>query len=284
MTGATVTLGGANTYSGTTIIDLGSTFNISTNGSINSGNTANLGQITVASSTSAKGTLNISGGTLNATKSSAPSFTTGTASGASGTINLSSGTLTTTSEVWLGAGDSGITGFGTLNISGGTATTGSYLSLGRSTSSSFTGNNRGELIVSGGSLTVNQNQLSIGSYRNIASNACVATLTGGTTTIGTSSSSGGSVYVGENANGILNVSGTAALNVLNATGGSLIQVGYNTGVAGIANLNGGTVTTPCIRGNNGTSYLNLNGGILKANSANTGSFSSSPALTSMAAA
>lgn len=39
------------------------------------------------------------------------------------------------------------------------------------------------------------------------------------------------------------------MNVLNT--GRLIQVGRNTGVSGFANLNGGTVTTPAIRGNSG---------------------------------
>jgi len=268
-TGAgTLTLSGLNTYSGATTVSAGA-LTVGTGGAINNGNAANVGQVSVANAATTAGVLNIAGGTVNATYVTAPSLQAGTASGANGAINLSSGTLNAASELWLGSvGTVSQSALGALNVGGGTATIGSYLALGRSTVAG--GAARGELTVSSGTLTVSANQLTIGSFNNGAANTSVANLTGGTTTVGTSASAGGSVFAGENANGILTVSGSAALNILNTTAPATLELGVNSGVAGIVNLNGGTITTPSVtQGGSGTGYFNFNGGTLKANKATT---------------
>ena len=256
-----LTLATANTYSGATTFASGRV-NIPAGSGINVGNTANVGLLnvgTLASNT----VLNITGGTVNATKNSAPALQVGTTSGAVGVINLSAGALYTGSELWLGAGGNGQNAFGALNVTGGSVTSASYLCVGRAPS--VTGNNRGELLVSGGTITVNANNIEVGSYQNYSTNTSVATLTGGAMTL---ASGAGDLIVGNNQNGILNVSGSAVINVLNT--GKALKVGGVSGVTGIANLNGGLVTVPAITQTAGAyGYLNFNGGTLKANRNNT---------------
>ncbi len=255
-----LTLATANTYTGATTFASG-IVDIPAGAGLNVGNTANAGLLNVGT-LSSKAVVNITGGTVNATKNSQPALQVGTTSGAIGVINLSAGVLNAGSDIWLGAGGNGQNGFGALNVTGGSVTSASYLAIGRA--SGATGNNRGELLVSGGTVTVNLNTLEIGSYQNAVANTCVATLTGGTVTM---AAGAGDVRVGNSASGILNVSGSAALNVLNL--GMSLRFGNGAGVVGIANLNGGTVTVPAVTQYSGAfGYLNFNGGTLKANKNN----------------
>ena len=255
-----LTLATANTFTGSTTFAAG-IVNIPSGAGINVGNAANAGLFNVGTLTSTT-VVNIAGGTVNATKSSAPALQVGTTSGAIGVINLSAGALNTGSEIWLGAGGNGQNGFGALNVTGGSVTSASYLALGRAAAA--TGNNRGELLVSGGTVTVNANNVEVGSSQNALANTSVATLTGGTTTL---ASGAGNLVVGNANNGILNVSGSAAVNVLNT--GKALVFGGAASVIGIANLNGGTVTVPAVTQYAGAlGYLNFNGGTLKANKSN----------------
>ena len=256
-----LTLATANTYTGATTFAAG-IVNIPAGDGINVGNTANAGLFNVGT-VSGNTVVNINGGTVNATKSSIPALQVGTTSSAVGVINLTSGSLYSGSEFWLGAGGNGQNGFGVLNVTGGSVTSANYLAVGRATAA--TGNNRGELLVSGGAVTVTGNNLEIGSYQNGVGNTSVATLSGGTVTL---SSAAGDFIVGNNQNGILNVSGNALVSVLST--GKTLKVGNASGVTGIANLNGGVVTVPTVAQAAGAyGYLNFNGGTLKANKNNT---------------
>ena len=257
-----LTLATANTYTGATTFASG-IVDIPAGAGLNVGNTANAGVVSVGS-LSGKAVFNINGGTVNASKSSSPALQVGTTSGAIGVVNLTAGVLNTGSEIFLGAGGNGQNGFGALNVTGGSVTSASYLAIGRASVSP--GNNRGELLVSGGTVTVNSQNLEIGSSGNAVGISSVATLTGGTVT---TASGAGDVRVGNRSHGILNVSGSAALNVLNPA--YSLRFGYDTaGVIGIANLNGGNVTVPAVtQSSSASGYLNFNGGTLKANKNNT---------------
>jgi len=257
-----LTLATANTYTGATTIVSGA-LTIPAGGGINVGNTANSGQLTLGT-VAGNTVMNISGGTVNVTKTAAPSIQVGTANSSVGVINLSAGTLTTAVEIWMGSGVASTTGFGALNVSGGNATFGSYIALGRNSVAG--GLSRGELLVSGGTVTVNSQYIEIGSYYNAVGSTCVATLSGGTTTLGAAALN---ISVGASANGILNVLGTAAVNILNPASALAIGGKAAGGVIGIMNLNGGTVTVPAVTQFSGnTSYFNFNGGTLKSNRAN----------------
>lgn len=256
-----LTLATPNTFTGATTFAAG-IVDIPAGAGINVGNTANMSVFNVAA-VAGNTVLNINGGTVNASKTTVPALQVGTTSGANGVINLTSGYLSAGSELWLGAGGSGQNAFGALIVTGGSVTSANYIALGRATTA--TGKNRGELLMSGGTVVCTVNNIEIGSYQNYATNTSVATLTGGTLTMGTGALD---FIVGNNANGVLNVSGTAAVNVLNT--GKLLKLGVASGVCGIVNLNGGVVTVPSVTNYVGAyGYLNFNGGTLKANKATT---------------
>ena len=253
-----------------------------TNGGLNPIIKTGSGTLTLAGNTPTGSALTLAAGTTNLTgthlitAATSPGLVVGTTAGSSTALNVT-GTLSTVGETWLGSSSvAGQDAFGSMTVSGGTVTSGSYLALGRSTASGGTA--RGQLIVTGGSLTVSTNQLTIGALNNVAASTSVATLTGGTTTVGTSATAGGFVYVGENANAALNVSGTAQLNVRN-TANNGITLASAAGTTGIVNLGavaagassggGGTITTPKIAKGTGTGTLNFHGGALQANAATT---------------
>ncbi len=256
-------LTGANTYTGQTKVSKGG-LTISSGGVINNPSTA----LVVSDTASTSATLNLSGGTVTLASTAVnPSISLGAQNGANGVIQVGAGgTLTMGRQTWMGNGGASQSGFGALIVNGGSVTTGAGgnagLSLGRGSAAG--GANRGEVIVTGGSLSVYNGggNTQIGSDNTTASSTSVMTLSGGTTTFtGT-----GKLIVGRIANGILNISGTAAVTVISTA--TAVNFGEAAGVTGILNLNGGTLTTPAVTIGSGSGYCNFNGGTLKANKAN----------------
>ncbi len=237
----TLTLSGGNEYTGTTNVTSG-TLNVS--GALNVNNNNNAGILTVGDTSGSTGVLNITG-TVNATHTSAPSVNIGNNSGAVGIVNVNGGTLNTSSEVWVSSA-SGASG--TLNINAGQVTVGSWLAVGR-------GGSDGNLVVSGGTLNVNNQPLTIASF---AADVGSVTVTGGVV------NSSNSVNVGETGTGQMLVSQTGIVNV--GTAGRL-WVARNSGSTGTLNLGdgtpGGLITTQQVT-TAGNSTFNFNGGTLRA--------------------
>jgi autotransporter-associated beta strand protein/T5SS/PEP-CTERM-associated repeat protein len=148
-------------------------------------------------------------------------------------------------------------------LSGGTVTEGdvtpgdAYFVVGGAFGASAS---QGVFNMSGGTLNDNAQEVGIG---GIAGSIGVLNISGGTL----NGSKG--IHVGERGTGILNVSGSAVLNLT----GSTLQFGLNgsPGVVGTANLLGGTVTANSVAiGNSApTSRLNFNGGTLMAAASGT---------------
>ena len=153
-------------------------------------------------------TLNVSG--------AYPSLIAGANPGASGTISMTGGTLNTASELWLSSA-TGATG--TMNMSGGVANIGSWLAVGR-------GGDSGMLNVSGGSLTVATNNLTIASF---AGNSGTLNVSGGTV------DTVNSVYVGESGTGTITQTGGLLI-----AGGNVIA-GVNGSATGTINISGGSM-------------------------------------------
>lgn len=252
----TLVLNGANTYTGTTTVSAG-TMTVNANGAINSGNVNALGQIIVGNTAGVNAVMNIAGGTVNPTRGANPAMTSGALSGANGFVNMTSGTLATgngtASELHIGetAG-----GYGAFDLSGGTVTLSGYFAIGAN------GGGAGIFNMSGGTLTVNAE------FPTIANNAAsigIVNLSGGTLT--SVNGTFGGMRVGEVGLGILNVSGSAVVNL----GNDGLKIGNNNvaTAVGIVNLLGGTLTVNKVTkpGAAATATFNFNGGTLQAGNA-----------------
>jgi autotransporter-associated beta strand protein len=274
----TLALGGTSTYTGATTVNAGT---VVVNGTINNGsgsiaavtvnNTGtNAGAITVNSggavTTGATATsqvlignaagnavLNLAGGAVNADANGAPALMSGTVSGANGFIFATAGNLNIpSSEVHIGnaAGAYGafdLSGSGTVTVPA--SSTDPWFSVGVS--------GQGVLNMTGGMISNNAAYLALGDQ---AGGTGVANVSGGLII------DNKGVRVGERSTGVLNVSGSATINL---TGGPL-QFGINGQTTiGTANLLGGTVKANDVGvGGTSTSRLNFNGGTLEAGAAN----------------
>ena len=242
----TVTLAGANGGLGPIVLSGGA---LTIAGSTATGAT---GQIALGASSGNANVLNIlPGGTLS-DNAGYPSLVAGAASGGSGTINMTGGTLSTASELWLSTVNGAV---GTMNMSGGVANIGSWLAVGR-------GGDGGKLNLSGGSINVAANNLTIASF---AGNRGTLSISGGTLHAvnaiydgeggtGAMTVSGGvvsatSLFVGKasggagtytQSRGLVTISGTA----YDPTNGVGTVVGSLAGSAGTMNISGGTLNGP----------------------------------------
>jgi len=246
----TLTLGGTNSYTGTTAVN-GGTVTVNATGVI-----SNSVSPVIIGNVAGNSILNIAGGSVSANDAVNPAVAIGNVTNASGFLFMSSGSLE------CGAGEFHIgqvaNGYGAFDLSGGTVTIGdvntgdAYFVVGGAYGASAS---QGVFNMSGGTLNDNAQEVGLG---GITGSIGVLNISGGTL----NGSKG--IHVGERGTGILNVSGSAVLNLT----GSTLQFGLNSspGVVGTANLLGGTVTANSVAiGNDGpTSRLNFNGGTLMA--------------------
>ena len=193
-------LAGANSYTGATNVSGG---DLTVTSSINAPNAANIGQISVGTTTE-NAIMRIVGGTINASKTAAPGIVVGNASGGAGVLIMDGGSINAASELWVGSPSGGS---GSMTVNAGTVTTGSWLPVGRDGS--------GTLNVKGGSVTVNSQNFSLGSFSGANGDV---NLSGGTTSTISTAANQGIFIVGEGGTGVLTVSGSAALNVSGALG------------------------------------------------------------------
>jgi autotransporter-associated beta strand protein len=215
-------------------------------------------QLNVGTSAGLNGVMQITNGTVTASKGSAPSILVGGTAG-SGSIQISGGNVMLANELWLATADGG---YGALGIKGGSVYVGSWLAFGR-------GGGQGVLNMTAGTLTIGANNFTLGSLGGTTAYPFwhgVANVSGGTINVTNTAANQGNVYVGENTSGTLNMFGGA----LNIAGSSGLRLGHiNTTLsAGIVNLLGGTVTTPTVSKGTGSGILNFNGGKVKASAAN----------------
>ncbi|MCW1884088.1 autotransporter-associated beta strand repeat-containing protein [Luteolibacter flavescens] len=83
----------------------------------------------------------------------------------------------------------------------------------------------------------------------------------GTATLDQTGSAAQNFFVGLAGNGTLDISGNAVVTAASANG---VVIGQDEVGVGTVNLNGGTLVTKRVFGNNGTSTFNFNGGLLRA--------------------
>ena len=255
-TGArTLTLAGSNPLTNAVTVNAGTL-------AITAGALAPAALITVGNASGSPAVLSVSAATLNANYNPGQfsfSLLVGGASGAAGDVKLSSGTFSVNQQLGLGAGNGGSAAF---EMSGGTATLGSFFVVGFN-------NDNGLFNQSGGTLTINNNLLTIAAGGS--GSVSTVNLSGGTfnslATTGYGPTIGG-VFVGEFGTATLNVQGNATANL----SGWGLRVAHNTGANGRVNLLGGTVATTAAGSGGGTSQINFNGGTLKARLANAAFF------------
>ena len=249
----TLTLGGADSYNGnTTINGGGGTITVNSSGGIST----STGKVIVGNA-AGNSIMNIAGGTVNANQAANPAFAIGNVTNSSGFLFMTNGYLE------CGAGEFHIGqaagAYGAFDLSGGTVTIGdvnaadAFFVVGGAFGNSAS---KGVFNMSGGTFNDNAQWLGIAGITNSIG---VANLSGGTV------NDNKGIHVGDRGTAILNVSGSA---VVNLSGGPL-QFGLAGNVTvGTANLLGGTVTANSI-GVAGTSSsrLNFNGGTLAASAA-----------------
>lgn len=243
----TLILTGSNGITGSLIVSQG---NLNTTG-------ANIlpAVVRVGDTASVNATLNIAGGSFNA-RNNGGQFTSslivGGAAGSAGDIRLTSGNLSVVQQLGLGAGAGG---YGALTMSGGTLGSGSYVVVGFNTDSAVYNQSAGTAVITNNLMTIAAGGGGAIGVANFSGGAFFAT-----------NATTGGMFIGENGNGTLNVSGTAALTW---TVPANVRIGRQAASAGTLNLLGGTITAPIIARGAGTAAVNFNGGTLRANAANT---------------
>jgi fibronectin-binding autotransporter adhesin len=250
----TLVVAGSSTYNGITTVTAGT---LSVTGSIVPATATS-----VVGNTTTNAILNIAGGNAafgyTAGGQFSSSLSVGTVAGATGDVQMSSGSFSTGQQLLLGTGQGG---YAAYSQTGGAATFGSYIVVGSAGDNAVFNQSGGTVQMSNNLITL-ANGGSTTSY-GVANISGTATFTS-TATTGYGPTLGG-IFVGEFGTGILNVSGSAVMNL----SGWGLRVGHNTGATGIANLDGGTVNTTSISGGAGTSTVNFNGGAVTATAANT---------------
>ena len=203
------------------------------------------------------GRLIIDGGTLNAPRTASPSMAIGVGANARGFVSMSSGTINAASQFNIGNGSAATTSraYAVHSQTGGTLNSGSWLVVG----ANF---DRAILNQSGGTINVQTNRMTIGAGGNESYG--IVNVSGGTL------NSNGGIFLGENGQGIMNISGTGTVNTTTNT----FVFGNNaTSIGASLNLNGGTLAVGSIvkgASTAGAVYrLNFNGGTLKANASTT---------------
>ncbi|MEO5912613.1 MAG: autotransporter-associated beta strand repeat-containing protein [Luteolibacter sp.] len=313
--GGVTTIGGTATAIGSSLTRNG-TGNLTLGGNVVIGNTASTGTLTLnntsvssiggiayVGNTGGTGTLNLNGSaSLTTAGVTNIGFNTGT-----GTLTMAGGTWNNTSEVRVGAYDTGNTatpnGSGTLTISGGTANLGA-LTLARGNGSLNTVSGTGT--ISGTAIVNSASDVTLGFAGS--NNLGKLTVSGGTLNVGTivpaaakwlmvgrwDTSKGqldissGSVNLYNSSAIKMNADGTVGANVVNQSGGAVtfysdagITVGGTGNLdlqrAGAAasnntyNLNGGTLTVPQVASTatTGSRTFNFNGGTIKPTATST---------------
>ncbi len=215
----------------------------------------------VGSTAAANGSLEINGATVNYNNRSnagaevwRSTLNIGSNGTGAGSVNMTSGSFTTDKQLAVGTAAGA---FGGFSQSGGTTSVGGFLAIGLGTAN-------GVFNLSGGTYTMTAGPVTNGAG---AGSLGVMSLSGNAV-YNHNSPTANAIWIGENGTGILNVSGTAAINVPN----NGIELGKNNaaGSVGRFNLLGGTVTTNSVSkpGAAATGVINFNGGTLAANIAN----------------
>ena len=192
--GGPVTLAGANTYTGNTMIERG-TVVVPTGGAIDAGNVLGSAGIIVGNNgTGDNGMLIVSGGSVyqsNPYANGFPWLSIGD-SGCPGFLEMSSGTITTANNLMIGDSPGSVSAF---SMSGGTVNVGGYFVPGTAGAGIFN--------MSGGSLTV-ASGYTLSTANTPGAGPGVLNMTGGTLFAPW-------ITVGQAALGIYNISGTATL-------------------------------------------------------------------------
>ena len=267
----TLTLSGSsNTFSDIFRIDNGKVVitGTSSTGYVNGTTTSAAGSANIGSVANVNGIVEVNGGTFNATRSILSLNVAGTSqlnvvanNNLRGFLKMSSGAINVTEQFRLGNGATvaGSGAYAAYTQTGGTLTSGSWIAVGLQ-------NDRAVLNQSGGSITVTANRMTVGAGG--AASIGVVNLSGGTFT------DNAGIFLGENGNGQLNVSGTASMTL--GTAGTMQFAGNATSTFGSLNLAGGTVAANSVtKGTSnaaGVYRFYYNGGTLKATATNAAFF------------
>ena len=304
---AVVNLTGSGSLTQTNGDDFNISDNANTKGTVNiSGNAvlSTAGRTYLGKQLGAVGTINQTGGTFNINRNADFALVLGRDNG-QGVYNLSGGTFNSVGEVYVGqGGGNGVDGKGTWNQSGGTATISNWFVMGRESGAGYVTLSGNATLIKkgGGNVPIGEGTNTRGNSFTIRDNATFDAQTGevwisnGITTTTMTVQDAGKLNVNNwfvvgrfgGSNGILNISGNAAVT---KAGESPMIVAAGGDSTGVVNQTGGTLTNTVTEtwiSDGGNATYNFSGGAINAglfdvghNGGSTGVFniSSTAALT-----